>query len=87
MLLSLILLIIVCIVGVMLAMENIQRVSLTFFNYPVEGPVGLFLLTALGLGIILGILLMIPSLVSKSWSVIRQQRRIAELENKPAQEK
>lgn len=87
MLLSLILLIVVCIVGVMLALENSQHISLTFFNYPAEGPVGLFLLIALGVGIVLGILLMVPSLVGQSWSAFRQQRKIAALEKKPEREK
>jgi uncharacterized integral membrane protein len=87
MLISIILLIAISIVGVILALENAQHVSLTFFSYPIDGPVGVFLLIALGIGILLGILLMIPSLVGKSWSAFRQQRKIAELEKKPARKK
>lgn len=84
MLLSLILLIIITVAGVVIAMENAQHISLTMFGYAVDGPVGLFLLIALGAGIVLGILLMLPSLAGKSWSAFRQQRKIAELEKKPA---
>jgi uncharacterized integral membrane protein len=87
MLLSLILLIVITVVGVILALENAQAVSLTFFGYAMDGPVGLFLLIALGVGIILGILLMIPSLLGKSWSAFRQQQKIAELEKKPVKKK
>lgn len=87
MLISLILLIAISVAGVMIAMENTQHVSLTFFTYPIDGPVGLFMLIALGVGILLGVLLMIPSLMGKSWSSFRQQRKIAELEKKPTRKK
>lgn len=88
MLLSLLLLIVISVVGVMIAMENsAQRITLTFFTYPVEAPVGLFLLIALGIGILLGILLMVPTILGRSWTSFRQQRKIAELEKKPARKK
>jgi hypothetical protein len=53
----------------------------------VDGQVGLFVLIALGIGILLGILLMLPSLVGRTITVVRTKRRLSELEAKPREVK
>ena len=80
MILSIILMFIVAIVAVVFSWQNPEVITVSFFGSPVDGPVGLFLLIALGLGILLGILLMMPSLVSRSFTAARYRRRIAEME-------
>ena len=87
MIISVLLTFAVAIVAVMFALENPEVVSVTFFGTPVEGAVGLFLLIALGVGILLGILLMLPSLVGRTITVVRTKRKISELEAKPKEEK
>ena len=62
-------------------------VQVTFFGYPVQGAVGLFMLIALGIGVVLGILLMLPALVGRSWTVMQSRRKIAQLEYKPPKRK
>jgi len=87
MIVSLILTLVTVIVAVMLALENTTMVQVTFFGYPVQGAVGLFMLIALGVGVVLGVLLMLPSLIGRSWTVMQSKRKIAQLEYKPSRKK
>ena len=87
MILSLILTLAAAVVAVMLALENTTMVQVTFFGYAVQGAIGLFMLIALGIGVVLGILLMLPSLIGHSWTVMQSKRKIAQLEYKPSRKK
>lgn len=87
MIISLILTLVVTIVGVMFALENAEVVRVMFYGYPVDGAVGLFVLIAFGIGVVMGVLLMIPSLIGRSFANARNRRRIAELEAKPKEDK
>jgi putative membrane protein len=87
MIVSLILTLAAAIVAVIIAMDNTTMVQVTFFGYPVQGAVGLFMLIALGVGVVLGILLLLPSLVGRSLTVMQNKRRIAQLEKKPSRRK
>jgi uncharacterized integral membrane protein len=82
MIVSFILTLAVVILAVVLALENTTMVQVTFFSYAVQGAIGLFMLIALGVGVVLGILLMVPPLIGHSWTVMQSRRRIAQLENK-----
>ena len=82
MIVSFILTLAVVILAVVLALENTTMVQVTFFGYAVQGAIGLFMLIALGVGVVLGILLMVPPLIGHSWTVMQSRRRIAQLENK-----
>jgi uncharacterized integral membrane protein len=87
MIVSLILTLVAVIFAVIIALENTTMVQVTFFGYAVQGAVGIFLLIALGAGVVLGILLMIPALIGRSWTVMQHKRKIAQLENKPSRKK
>jgi len=87
MIVSLILTLAIAILAVMITLENTTMVQVTFFGYPVQGAVGLFMLIALGVGVLLGILLMVPSLIGRSWTVMQSRRKIAQLEYKPSRKK
>jgi uncharacterized integral membrane protein len=87
MIVSIILLLAAVIAAVIIALENTAMVQVTFFGYAIQGAVGLFMLIALGVGALLGIVLMIPSLIGHSWTVMQSKRRIAELESKPSKKK
>ena len=82
MIVSLILTLVAMILAVVLALENTTMVQISFFGYAVQGAIGLFMLIALGGGVVLGILLMVPPLIGRSWTVMQHRRRIAQLENK-----
>ncbi len=83
MILSLIFVILVSIGAVFFALQNNQLVEVSLAGYPVSGAIGLFLLIAMGIGVLLGVILMLPGMVKRSWSLNRQQKKIAELSQKP----
>jgi hypothetical protein len=58
-------------------------VEVVFFSMPVQGTIGLFLVLALGLGVVLGVLIMLPRVIGSSWSLSQHKRRVAELEQRP----
>ncbi len=87
MIVSVILTLAAVILAVMLALENTTMVQVTFFGYAVQGAVGIFMLIALGVGVVLGILLMVPSLIGRSLTVMQSKRKIAQLEYKPSRKK
>jgi uncharacterized integral membrane protein len=87
MIVSLILTLVAVILAVMIALENTTLVQVTFFGYGVQGAVGLFLLIALGVGVVLGILLMLPALIGHSLTAMQSKRKIAQLEYKPSRKK
>jgi len=87
MILSLLLTIAVTIVAVMFSLENTTMIHITLFGYPVDGSSGLLMLIALAVGVLLGVLLMVPSLIGRSWALMRHRRKIAELEQGPQPKK
>ena len=81
MLISLIIAVIFIIVAVFFASYNQTMVAVNFFGYQVQGTVGLLMVVALGLGVLLGVLLMLPSVISRSWALMRHKRKLRELQN------
>ena len=81
MIISLIVVVAVAILAVFFASYNPTLVSVNVFGYPVQGTVGLLMVIALGLGIVVGVLLMLPSVISRSWALIRHKRKLQELQN------
>lgn len=86
MLISLILAIAVAILAVFFASYNQTIVEISFFGYPVQGTIGLLMVVALGLGVLLGVLLMLPSIISRSWALMRHKRKIQDLQNAAQEE-
>ncbi len=80
MIITLILTIAVTIAAVVFSLENVTIIHITFFGYPVDGSAGLFILIALGVGVLLGVLLMLPPLIGNSWALMRHKRKLADLE-------
>jgi uncharacterized integral membrane protein len=83
MIITLILTIALSIVAVTFALENTTQIQISFFGYPVQGPDGLLMLIALGVGVLLGVIVMIPALIGRSWTLLQHKRKIAELEKNP----
>jgi hypothetical protein len=84
---SLILIMAISIVSVYFALENTLIAKATFFGFPVEGSIGVILLVTLGIGTLLGVLLMLPSMISRGITMARLRRRVNELERfSPSQE-
>ncbi len=81
MIISLILTIVVAIVAVMFSLQNTQVAHVTLLGHSYQGPIGVFLLVALSVGVVLGIVLMVPSLLKRDLALSRHRRRVEELED------
>lgn len=83
MLFSLIMIVAVAILAVLFASYNPTVVSIDLFGYPVQGTIGLLLVVALGVGVLLGVIVMLPSLWKRSFDIRRQRKQMEELSRKP----
>jgi uncharacterized membrane protein YciS (DUF1049 family) len=77
---TLILALALAIVAVFFALENPTMVSVSFFGFAVDGSLALFILIALGLGVLIGALLMTPGRIKTSLSNARNRKKIGSLE-------
>lgn len=77
---ALVLALIIAIVMVFFALENPMMVTVSFFGYAVEGSLALFILAAMGIGVVIGLLLMIPGRVGSALSNARNRKKIGTLE-------
>lgn len=77
---ALILALAIAIVSVFFALENTMIVTVSFFGYAVDGSLALFILIAMGIGVLLGILIMIPGRIKSGLSNARHRKRIGNLE-------
>ena len=80
MIFALILALTIAIVAVFFALENTMMVTVSFFGYGVEGSLALFILISLGVGLLLGILIMIPGRIKSGLSNARNRKKIGNLE-------
>jgi len=77
---ALILALVIAIVMVFFALENPVMVSVSFFGYAMEGSLALFILAAMGVGVVIGLLLMIPGRIRSGLSNARNRKKIGTLE-------
>jgi putative membrane protein len=87
MIFSLILALIIAIVAVFFALENPTMVTISFFGYAVEGSVALFILISMGIGLLLGLLFMLPGRIRSGLSNARNRKKIGSLEASLDEEK
>jgi len=80
MIFTMIVVVIVAVLAVFFASYNQTMIDVIFFGFPVQGTTGLFLVLALALGVVLGILIMLPSFIGRSWSLSRHKKRLSALE-------
>ena len=78
---ALILALVIAIVMVFFALENPMLVSVSFFGYAVEGSLALFILIAMGVGLLTGVLIMLPGRIRSGLSNRRSRKKIGELES------
>ena len=68
------------IVAVIFALQNPMMVTVSLFGYPVVGSLALFILIAVGFGIIIGVLVMTPGRIKSSLANVRSRKKIGSLE-------
>ena len=71
----------IAIVAVFFALENTAMVTVSFFGYAVSGSLALFILVAVGVGLLLGMLLMTPGRIKSGLSNRRNRKKISSLES------
>jgi uncharacterized membrane protein YciS (DUF1049 family) len=80
MIVSLILAVVFTILAVFFASYNQGVIAVNFFGYKVQGTVGLIMVIAWGIGVLVGALVMLPSVLSRSWALMRHKRKLQELQ-------
>jgi uncharacterized integral membrane protein len=81
MIISLIVAVAVTILAVFFASYNTTLMTVNLFGYSVQGTVGFIMVVTLGLGVLVGVLLMLPSVITRSWALMRHKRKLQELQN------
>lgn len=77
----LILALIISLVAVIFAVQNAMPVTVSFLVWQfVNAPLAVVLLLAVGLGLLISLLVSLPSLAGNRWTISRLKKRIAELE-------
>lgn len=76
----LILALILAIISVVFAVQNPLIVTATLFSLNVKGPMALFVLVGVGVGILIGILVMLPSVLKGVITVSQHRKHINDLE-------
>jgi GGDEF domain-containing protein/uncharacterized integral membrane protein len=76
----------IALLAVIFALQNTMVVGVSFLPWQFEGPLALFLLITLALGIGVGLLVSIPAIVRRSWSLSRQTHQVESL-NQQLQDK
>lgn len=81
MLISLMIFVILSVVAAYFASNNLTVIDVSLLGYPLKGTTGTLMVSALGLGVLLGVLMMLPALISRSWAVIRHRRKLQDLQD------
>ena len=81
MLISLILAVVVTILAAYIASNNLAVIDINLVGYGIRGTTGVLVVSAFGIGVLLGVLLMLPALISRSWTLIRHRRQMQDLQD------
>lgn len=79
MLLTLILFVIMAVLAAYIASNNVAVIDMNLLGYPLKGQTGVVVVAAFGIGVVLGIVAMLPALISRSWAVIRHRRKLQDV--------
>ncbi len=87
MLISMIVFVILAILAAYVASNNLAPVTMNLLGYALQAPSGVLFVSALGIGFLLGVLLMLPAVISRSWALIRHKRKLQDLQDMQARMK
>ncbi len=79
--LYLIIALVIAVLAVVFALQNSMLVTISFFHWTVSGSLSLVLLATLAIGVLIGLLVLVPSLLKKTFKSSSQRKRIDALEN------
>lgn len=75
-----ILALVVAILSVVFALQNIAVVSISFFAWSVNVSLAVALLVALGIGVLISVLISIPDRVKSGWRISKKNKKFSTLE-------
>jgi uncharacterized integral membrane protein len=78
--LFLILALVIAIVAVIFAVQNVTLVTITFFAWNIHTSLAVALLVALGVGVIITLLLSLPGMFKSGWNSVSQKKKFTSLE-------
>ncbi len=76
MIFTLIVALILAIVSVAFALQNSDIIQVAFFTLKMEGPFALFILSSLAIGVVIGILVMVPTVIKNAFLISRSRKQI-----------
>ncbi len=81
MLISMIFFVVLAILAAYVASNNLAPVDMNLLGYALRAPSGVLFVSALGVGFLMGVLLMLPAVISRSWALIRHRRKLQDLQD------
>ncbi len=85
--LYLIVALVIAVLAVIFALQNSMLVTISFFSWTISGSLSLVLLATLAIGVLIGLLVLAPNLLKKTFKSSSQRKRIDALENEVSQHK
>ena len=80
MIISLILAVAITVIAAYFASNNLTTIDINLLGYGLHGTTGVLMVSALGIGVLLGIAFMLPALISRSWALMRHKRKLQDLQ-------
>ena len=87
MIIPLILIVVVSVFSVFFTNNNQTMVEVIAFGSTIKSTIGLLIVGALGMGILLGMLSMMPSVWRRSFALLKQGEELAQMKQKEASRK
>lgn len=71
---------IIAVLAVIFALQNLTAVTVTFFIWKFDGSLALVLLLSVVVGVLISLLASLPGLIRGKWTVASQRKKLAALE-------
>jgi uncharacterized integral membrane protein len=72
--------VVITILAAYFASNNLTPIDINLLGYAVRGTTGVMMVSALGIGVLLGIAFLLPALISRSWALMRHKRKLQDLQ-------
>ncbi len=87
MIIPLILIVVLSVLSVFFTNSNQTMVTVVVFGHAIKSTIGFLMAGALGIGVLLGILSMLPSVLKRSLTLLKQGEELAQMKQKDASKK
>ncbi len=78
---------VIAVIAVIFALQNIAAVTVTFFLWSFHGSLALVLLLSVVTGVLISLLTSLPGLIRGSWTISTQRKKLAALESERSENK